>query len=184
VSEVELLLQQYGRLVGMPWSERLSGAEKVWFVVYEPTHERRLRLRLQEFQIVTETAGHGWKYVDLTDTFAQWMAGHRYRESYFKRPELLTEAALSGFAAAAAQVIQEALAGPDVDAHTVVAIGGLSSLFGIVRASEVLGQVVQAVPGRLLAFFPGRYENRIYRLLDARDGWNYLAVPITAETQR
>jgi hypothetical protein len=27
--------------------------------------------------------------------------------------------------------------------------------------------------------FPGQFERNNYRLLDARDGWNYLAVPIT-----
>jgi len=36
------------------------------------------------------------------------------------------------------------------------------------------------IQGRLLIFFPGVYEQNNYRLLDARDGWNYLAVPITA----
>src|SRR5437870_4368748 len=29
----------------------------------------------------------------------------------------------------------------------------------------------------LLVFFPGVYEQSNYRLLDARDGWNYHAVP-------
>jgi hypothetical protein len=42
-----------------------------------------------------------------------------------------------------------------------------------------LKEVEQAIRGRLVLFFPGEYENRNYRLLDARDGWNYLAVPIT-----
>jgi len=39
------------------------------------------------------------------------------------------------------------------------------------------------VEGRLLVFFPGEYhpENHTYRLLDARDGWNYLAVPLLAK---
>ena len=41
-------------------------------------------------------------------------------------------------------------------------------------------QVQNDIPGRLLVFFPGTYEDNIYRLLDARDGWNYHAVPITA----
>jgi hypothetical protein len=35
------------------------------------------------------------------------------------------------------------------------------------------------VRGRLVGFFPGQYEQNNYRLLDARDGWNYLAVPIS-----
>jgi hypothetical protein len=183
VSEIDLLLQQYDRLVRMPWTDRMSGAEKVWFVVYGPAQERRLRLRLQEFQIVTEKSGHAWVHVDLTDTFAVWMAGHRYRESYFKRPELLNEAAVAGFVDAAAMQVKAALAATDGDERAVVAVSGLGSLFGIVRASDVLGRVTQEIAGRLLVFFPGRYENKVYRLLDARDGWNYLAVPITAETQ-
>ena len=33
--------------------------------------------------------------------------------------------------------------------------------------------------GRLVVFFPGQYEQNNYRLLDARDGWNYMAVPIS-----
>ena len=37
------------------------------------------------------------------------------------------------------------------------------------------------IQGRLLVFFPGVYEQNNYRLLDARDGWNYLAVPITSQ---
>ena len=181
--EIDLLLQRYEKMVAMPWPDHVSGGERVWFVIYEPTQERRLRLRLPEFQIATEKAGHAWRYVDLTDAFARWMASHRYRESYFKRPELLTEAALSGFAAAVAGEIKAELNAPDAGPATVVAVGGLGSLFGIVRVSDVLGQVVQAVAGRLLVFFPGRHDNRVYRLLDARDGWNYLAVPITAEMQ-
>jgi hypothetical protein len=43
----------------------------------------------------------------------------------------------------------------------------------------VLKKVVNDIRGRLLVFFPGEYEDNIYRLLDARDGWSYLAVPIT-----
>ena len=38
--------------------------------------------------------------------------------------------------------------------------------------------------GRLLVFFPGEVEGNNYRLLDARDGWNYLATPITADKGR
>ena len=36
---------------------------------------------------------------------------------------------------------------------------------------------------RLLVFFPGSYEDNNYRLLDGYDGWNYLAVPITADKE-
>ena len=36
-------------------------------------------------------------------------------------------------------------------------------------------------PGYLLVFFPGEKEGNTYRFLDARTGWNYLAVPILSE---
>jgi len=45
--------------------------------------------------------------------------------------------------------------------------------------SDLMSAVDSSIRGRLLAFFPGEFENNNYRLLDARDGWNYLAVPIT-----
>jgi hypothetical protein len=47
----------------------------------------------------------------------------------------------------------------------------------------VVEGIKEAVQGRLLVFFPGEYypENHSYRLLDARDGWNYLAVPLLAQ---
>jgi hypothetical protein len=61
----------------------------------------------------------------------------------------------------------------------VVAVTGVASLFGFTRASLILKEVVKDIRGRLALFFPGEYDNSNYRLLDARDGWNYLAVPIT-----
>jgi len=50
--------------------------------------------------------------------------------------------------------------------------------FGLTRASSLIDKVVGNIPGRLLVTFPGVHRGGIYRLLDARDGWNYLAVPI------
>ena len=35
------------------------------------------------------------------------------------------------------------------------------------------------IAGRLVVFFPGSRDGNTYRLLDARDGWNYLAHSIT-----
>ena len=48
-----------------------------------------------------------------------------------------------------------------------------------VKVSALLNEVNDAIAGRLLVFFPGEHEGNSYRLLDARDGWNYLAIPIT-----
>jgi hypothetical protein len=41
--------------------------------------------------------------------------------------------------------------------------------------------VAKDVRGRLLVFFPGEIDNNVYRFLDAREGWNYLATPITCQ---
>ena len=56
---------------------------------------------------------------------------------------------------------------------------GVGAIFGFARISQILKIVEGDIRGRLLVFFPGHYEQNNYRLLDARDGWNYLAVPIT-----
>jgi hypothetical protein len=45
--------------------------------------------------------------------------------------------------------------------------------------SDILSGCSGSFKGRLLLFFPGEYDKNQYRLLDARDGWNYLARPIT-----
>lgn len=180
MSEVEELLKAYERFVSLPWKDDLSGAEKVWFVVYDPPQERRIRFRLPEFETVTKKAKHKWISLDLTDTFASWMAGHRYREAYFESPEDL-EPALSDFADTVVKNIVDLLSSSEADKDTIVAITGLASLFGLTRASAVLEKVTSVIRGRLLVFFPGRHEGSLYRLLDARDGWNYLAIPIKAE---
>ena len=49
------------------------------------------------------------------------------------------------------------------------------------KVSALIERVQEFVQGRLLVFFPGEVEGNNYRLLGARDGWNYLATPITAK---
>jgi hypothetical protein len=179
VSQVEKLIQNYRRFVAMPWQANLAGVEKVWFAVYHPNQERRIRLRLEEFQIATKEAGKKWRLVDLTNSFAEWMASHRYREAYFDSPEDL-DLALHNYAKAVVQQLREALTAADADDETVVAVLGVATLFGLTRASGVIEKVTDDIRGRMLVFFPGHHEGSNYRLLDARDGWNYLAIPITA----
>jgi hypothetical protein len=62
----------------------------------------------------------------------------------------------------------------------VVAVIGLASLFDFMRVSSLMERVEDTVRGRLLVFFPGEYTGNVYRFMDARDGFNYLAVPITS----
>lgn len=87
MSEIEVLLRAYERFVRLPWDQSLAGPQKVWFAVYEPSQERRLRLRLTEFEVATKNAGHSWVHLDLTDSFGLWMAQHEYRDAYFEQPE-------------------------------------------------------------------------------------------------
>lgn len=178
MNRVELLLKKYDSWVEAPWARGLAGPQKVWCVVYEPSDERRLRLRLEDFATATQSRGHGWRLCDVTNAFAEWMASLDYRDSYFESPEDLNKNLLGDFLAFAARRVTEHLS--VAGENDVVAVAGIGSLFGFAFASELMKATEPAIRGRMLIFFPGVYDNNNYRLLDARDGWNYLAVPITA----
>jgi len=180
VSKIEELVGAYSRFVRLPWERNLAGPQRCWFVVYDPRDERRLRNRVTLFDLATHEAGHGWALCDLTDAFAMWIAAEEYRESYFASPDDL-DMVLGDFRQATADRVRAALTAPTTTADTVVAVLGVASLFGLLKVSQVVEDVAPHIRGRLLVFFPGEYEGSNYRLLDARDGWNYLAVPITSE---
>jgi len=179
MGRIEELAARYRGHIGAPWQRNLAGDQKAIFVVYPKTDERKLRARLEQFEVETKRVGHEWRLVDLTDTFARWMADSDYRDAYFEEPETLAMKLRSDFVQHAASRLREALTADDVDEDTVVAVQGVACLFGFTRVSLVLKEVVKDIRGRLVVFFPGEYEDNNYRLLDARDGWNYLAVPIT-----
>jgi len=179
MGRIEDLAARYRGHIGAPWQRNLAGDQKAIFVVYPKTDERKLRARLELFEDITTSTGHRWRLLDLTDTFARWMADTDYRDIYFDEPETLVMKLRSGFVQYAAGRLREALTAEDVDEDTVVAVQGVAGLFGFTRVSLVLKEVAMDIRGRLVVFFPGEYEDNKYRLLDARDGWNYLAVPIT-----
>lgn len=178
-SRIDRLVGRYERLAVLPWERRLAGAQRIWFIVYDKKDERRIRARIDDFAIATTQAGHGWKLCDLTDSFPRWMAAQDYRESYFEEPDTL-ELLLPDFYEHVVELVRSALEGDDVGADTVVAVTGVASLFGFTRVSKVMNAVAGCIRGRLVVFFPGEHEDNNYHLLDARDGWNYMAVPITA----
>lgn len=179
MANVEPLLKSYEQFVRLPWPSGLAGAQKVWMAVYDEADERRLRARFGAFENVTVAASHGWQACDMTDLFGHWMAAQPYRESYFESPEDM-DMALEDFFLHVVSVVRNSLTAPGVDEKTVVALTGVASLFGLMRASRLVDQVSGSIQGRLLVFFPGTREGNNFRLLDARDGWNYLAIPITA----
>lgn len=177
MSRIDALLKNYARYVQLPWDRSLPPAQRVWFAVYDPSDERRLRLRLSNFELATRESGHSWRCCDLTNAFPKWMAGHEYREEYFQSPEDLRYPH-PAFEDYVAGLVRAELDEGDED--TVVAVVGVASLFGFMRVSRLVELVEDSIGGRLLVFFPGSYENNLYRFLNARDGWNYHAVPITA----
>lgn len=178
-SKVERLAQRYKRFCSLPWERSLAGPQRIWFAVYDKNDERRLRARVGEFEVITKRAGHGWRLVDLTDAFSRWMAAQEYRESYFETPEDL-ELLLPEFEQTVVYQIKTELEHSETNEDTVVAVQGIACLFGFTKVSSVINKVASSVRGRLLVFFPGEHEDNNYRLLDARDGWNYMAIPITA----
>ena len=180
MSRIKRLVQSYARFIAVPWRDDAAPAQRVIFCVYHETDERALRAKIDEFELVTRQTAHEWSCFDLTDSYAVWLSSQRNAKSYYEKPELLPTllpkyqsyivAEFDGF-------LQKAEASPNM----VVAIKGVGSLFGILKVKEVVENLAPKVRGRLLVFFPGSYENNNYRLLDGYDGWNYLAVPITAD---
>lgn len=182
MSQINNLIDNYRHFVGLPWQKNLAGIQRVWLAVYSPSEERRLRARLKEFEIATEQARHKWKIIDITHVPAQWLAAHDYREGYFATPEALDaiEEELKEYVVS--RLIDACLA-EEVDTDTVLAVLGAGSLFGFTYVSAIISQLESSIRGRLLVFFPGEYERNYYRFMDARDGFNYMAVPITCTTR-
>ena len=178
-SRIDTLLTNYRRQVSLPWQPRLAGPQKVWFAVYPKEEERRLRYRIQEFKLATTDYRKGWRQLDLTGSFGAWIEGHPYKDAFFGRPRTLAPILAEFEEHVADQIAQSASDGPD-DESSVLAVLGVSSLFGFLKVSDVIARIAGSIPGRLLVFFPGSVSGNVYRLMDARDGWNYLAIPITA----
>ena len=180
MTKLDRLIRGYEEFIALPWESRLAGAQRTIFVCYDPADERRLRARIDEFELATRKAGHGWTRIDLTDAFAEWLGAMEYRESYFEYPDDLATV-LPEFKEHVSERIRAQAS--QCGENDVVALTGVGSLFGLTSVSAVVSSVADAIRGRVLVLFPGEYENNTYRLFDAKDGWGYLAVPITAHQE-
>ncbi|TVL98971.1 MAG: DUF1788 domain-containing protein [Candidatus Brocadia sp. WS118] len=178
-TRIESLIEAYIKVVNEPWSSALSGQERIWFLVYDPAEQRKIDLHLGEFETATIRAKKKWRSMTLKHCFPSWMAHHEYKEDYFTSPEYIVDQLEAEFIPYAIQFLKNELAKIDQDEHTVIALKDVSALFGFARLSEILKSCDKDFKGRLLIFFPGEFEHNHYRLLDARDGWDYLARPIT-----
>ncbi|MBK9385760.1 MAG: DUF1788 domain-containing protein [Planctomycetes bacterium] len=177
MGKIEDLAGKYERHIRAPWLRTVAGAQRVIMVVYEKELERSFRVRKGEFEQRTLAAGHGWVEHDLTRCFAEWMARDEYREAYFECPEDLRMKLEGEFVPHVVGPLAERLRASDE--NTVVAVTGVASLYGFAHISDIVRAVEREIRGRLLVFFPGSKDGNNYRLLDARDGWNYLAHGIT-----
>ena len=171
------LLRHFERQAALPWRDDLAPEYRVWVLHYEPTLERRIRGRMAEFEAIARRHGKGWFALDLAALVAPWFAAHPLFEGLVEQPDELP-GMLPEFASHIEETVRRELAttGPS----DLLALAGTGALFGLMRISTLIEGVAPAIPGRLLVFFPGRYEAGSYRLLDARDGWNYRATPIPA----
>ena len=177
MGKIEELAAAYERHVSAPWQRTVAGAQRVMMVVYEKELERTLRARMGEFEQATRRSGHGWELIDCTCWFSEWMAGEDYRDDYFEDPTLLGMKLEGELRDAMAQRLVSQL--ETADEETVIALLGVASLYGCMRVSDLIRGVEHSIRGRLLVLFLGTKNDNNYRLLDARDGWNYLANGIT-----
>jgi hypothetical protein len=183
MGRIDGLVEKYRETIAAPWISNIAAPQRVIFVVYPPTEERRLRYRLGEFELATRESGHEWHSMDLTNSFDEWLADHEYRQLYFEAPDSFVRDS-SGDLRAYSIWLVEQVASAAREQNTdssVFALWGLGSLFGFTHVSRLLESTKQYVKGRYVLFFPGDLQGNNYRMLDARDGWNYLALAISED---
>ena len=182
MSRIQQLAKTYGQHIATAWQRTVADSQRVIMIVYDKELERDILAHKGEFEIATKQANHDWLEVNVAPAFAEWIAAAEYRDAYFEAPDDLQLKLESEFTGFVADTIRSVLNREDVSDSSVVAVFGVAALFAFTRVSQVLKLVEPSIRGRLVLFFPGQYEQNNYRLLDARDGWNYLAVPITLDS--
>lgn len=180
---VERLHASFQTQLRHPWSTDRSGGERVWFLVVDPDRIRSLLSHKEAFRQSTQEAGKRWHEYDLTNSFGLWMGRHRYASRYFARPER-AGTLHADFAVWLAQDLAGIVEQEQLGSDSLIVLSGSESLYGITKLSGIIRAIEDVVPGRLLVIFPGQYSEPQYRLLDARDGWNYLAVPILPQSSQ
>jgi hypothetical protein len=188
MARVDLLIDAYQRHISAPWQKNLTGAERTIFLVYPKADERKLLHRLPSLEAKTLEAGRGWLAFSFHRVFSDWFHSlhPEQREVYLEEPDALSMALdpdhETPFSRFASERLLELFEKPEADGNTVVALVGAASLYGFSRLSTILDAVRHAQRGQLLILFPGSFDGSHYRLLDARDGANYLATTISANT--
>lgn len=184
MNRIKKLAQAYARHIALPWRNDAAPAQRIIFCIYNAAEERILRANIAEFEIATTNAGHSWQMFDLNDTFARWLSAQKYADKYFQNPARLNAMALERYLDWIMENYEAAMSRSFEKTNMVVAFTGISELFGFFKVKSLLDKLEPKIAGRLVVFFPGSHDGNNYRLLDAYDGWNYLAVPLTADMQK
>jgi hypothetical protein len=178
MSRIDRLAHIFGKHIAVGWPASSSGAQRVIMIVYDPADERLLRRKLDLFAQGALGTNKAWTKLDLTAFPAKWLREQRYRDIYFEEPEEFQSVSEERVASAAAVEIEVGLRDSNHGPESIFAIYGVGSLYGFASVSDVLSRVEHLIKGRLVVFFPGQYRDARYRLLDARESWDYHAVPI------
>lgn len=184
MSRIDQLLTSFRRHVALPIRPGLPLSQRVWFVVYPPEDERRLGPRLPEFELATKDAGLNWARIDVSGSFAGWLDSRDDKDEIVGDPELVESYADPDYAEWLKDGVTGALAEIQEEQaeKTVLALTGLMELYDFIHVSDLIDALDKKFPGVLLVLFPGERDANTYRFLEARDGWDYLAVPILPES--
>jgi len=183
MNRIDQLLENYRRHIQMPLQYGLPASQRVWFAVYPADDERRLINRIDDFEMVTKEAGHPWVRIDLKGSLVRWFSSIDEEElaEWFRNPDDIELYARSEWKEFLAEYFRKEIANVRTPEDTIFALTGLMELYDFLHVSDLIESLEKSFPGFLLVFFPGEKEANTYRFLDARTGWNYLAVPILSE---
>lgn len=183
MNRIDLLLENYRSHIQMPHRPSLPASQRVWFAVYPAADERKLLNRIDEFEMLTVAASYLWVRIDLKGSLARWLASvdEEERSEWFKNPDDIELYAKTEWKDVLTEFFQKEIARAIVPERTVFALTGLMDLYDFLHVSALMESIGKTFAGYLLVFFPGEREGNTYRFLDARVGWDYLAVPILSE---
>ena len=176
MSKIDQLINKFKSIIKEPWPTGLSGQEKVWFLIFDPVDLRKVHFKLSEFEMATKNTNREWLLISLKDHFSDWLSKHDYKESFFEEPEYISDALQGEFRDYVMEEIDNQL--KNTNEKTLVVLKDASSIFGFIKLSDIREDISKKIKGRLMVLFPGEFTNNQYRLMDARDGWDYLARPI------
>ena len=171
------LLGHFRRQVSLPWPEDTPPDYRVWIMHYDRVLERRVLGRLHEFESLARHFNRGWASLRLASLVAPWFSENDLFDGLCRQPDELP-GLLPDFEEHVVAAVRARL--QTLHEQDILALSGVGALFGLMRASTLTEKVAPDIKGRLLLLFPGRHTNGVYRLLDARDGWTYRAIPIPA----